>query len=131
MNREQLKKQAFAENAMGKRLRFVREALGLRISDIVKATNIPRATYADMEQGTRSRYYEEVYQLVQYLNEKWTDSNCRARYQDEPIEGISFVWITLGLDPDKEAREKFQELRAQFFKREFNLINQINQLKES
>lgn len=131
MNREQTKKQVFSQNAMGKRLRFVRESLGLRISDIVKATSIPRATYADMEQGARSRYYEEVYKLVQYLNEKWTDSNCRARYQDDLITNISFVWITLGINPENESEEKIKELRSQFFKREFQLINMINQLKES
>lgn len=131
MNREQLKKQTFEENAMGKRLRFVRESLGLKILDIVNATGIPRATYADLEQGARSKYYEELLRLASFLDDKWQQSHSEKspKYQGRTVPQVHLHWLMFGVDPFESLRKEIAKQRIHFFKREYLLINQLRSKK--
>lgn len=133
MSREQEKKSAFGSNSMGKRLRFVRKNLGLTIEDITKKVGIPRATYGDMENGARSKYYEEIERLCSYLNTRWQSVYEAGKpvYENQSVNQITLQWVMIGTDPSVDAMKKLKDQQKQFFKREFNLINKINQLKES
>lgn len=104
------------QNNISKRLTFIKSELSLTYAKISDDTNIPKSTLKDFFDGRRTTFYEMVEYLAFYFNLKWQKENMSPLFEGSNIDEITFKWILLGYDDNKEKRDKeIRELKDYFY----------------
>jgi hypothetical protein len=101
---------------------------------VSRSTGIPVASYANLENNQRTGFYEQLYRLSRFLNKAWQDRygtfSDFPKYQGDYLTDISILWIMFGEDYLKDLyTKKVAEIEQRFREREFELLQQLEELK--
>lgn len=101
----EVKQKAISEaSGMNSRLRWIRERLGLQLSEVCKQLDIPLSTLHGWENHSRTHMYEALLILVLYYDNKWQEKYIGGfpRHDAKEVEYINLNFIIIGKDPNLE-----------------------------
>jgi transcriptional regulator with XRE-family HTH domain len=94
------KRQAKDLNNIGKRLCWIRKSLGLTMSQVAVATEIPPASYREHENDVRTIYYEEYIVMANFFNGLWKKILI---YEGVVVDKITPMFLMFGrFEDDKD-----------------------------
>lgn len=113
------KKAVIDGNNYGKRIKWVREKLGLTVTEIAKQTEIPRTTVADWEAGVRTLFYEEIFILATFFEKLWRlkFKESAQSFEGSLIKTISTNFIFFGSDPTLEKMIELKKANDELIKK--------------
>lgn len=86
-------------NDIGSRIKWVRESLNIKRSEVVAETMIPMTNFVGRENGIRTHYVEEYLSLAEYFAPKWK-SKFTINYplfNGVEITKITPMWLIFGI----------------------------------
>ena len=114
------------------RLDWVKEKLELTSQEIADRTNIPRQSIDKLIKGHRTGQYERLEYLALTLNTFWQKrfKVNFPKFDGDPVEKITFLWLTLGEDfLTTRAKKRIQEIEIYYQEKMNELHEQIGALR--
>lgn len=122
-------------NDMGKRLKWLRETLGLTMREVSVATGFPYATIAHREYGAVPKSMFDFEILARFFDKAWKDKfkdGFYPSYREEVIKFVDENFIMFGRVTDTLEvdllKAKIRELEIASSEREAELLRQIEVL---
>lgn len=86
-------------NDIGARIKWVRETLNIKRSEVVVETMIPMTNFVGRENGIRTHYVEEYLSLAEFFAPRWKEkfkTNC-PQLNGIEIKRITPMWLIFGI----------------------------------
>lgn len=115
-----------------KRIKWIRESIGLTMSEVASDCAIPFNTYWERENGRAGRNYNELYVLSKFFNNAWQSKYKvnKPSHKGKTINAITIEFILFGENYSCEAYERLiKSIEEDFRSREMEYINKIGELE--
>ena len=134
--RRRVKQKAIAdESGMNRRLKWIREKVGLSLSDAARSTGVPPSSLHGWENYTRTYMYESLLALILYYDALWQEryQGRFPSYDGKKVEYITLNFLFIGKDPTIEDLKDFNSriharLKVELMELSVNYQDAKNQL---
>jgi len=114
------------------RLKWVRETLGLRPSDVYFPLDIKRITFFSREKNLQGVNLLDLASMIEFYNEKWQEKfqSAYPKYHNRTIRRITFEFIVFGVDRGDAENERIIKMLKDNYKEKEEILNKrIMELK--
>lgn len=114
------------------RLKWVRETLGLRPSDVYNPLDIKRITFFSREKNLQGVNLLDLASMIEFYDERWQSKFTPdfPKYHNRTIRRISFEFIVFGVDRGDAENERIIKMLKENYKEKEEVLNRrIMELK--